>query len=515
MPFAIQRPGQFGDDSAHPSHWGRLSLLRCMPPVRALVRLLIRIAPSVALVFAATYGLLLLAPLNPMTAGFTYLVAILLIATKGGYVESSVASVIAMLCLNFYFLPPVGTFTISDPQNWVALFAFLVTSLTASQLSARVKRRALESEQRRAEVERLYALSRSLLLIDPSQPVARQFAQQIAQVCDFPGVALYIRGSGELYLTGFDESVVGAMLRDSALRSVLLKDEERNLITVPIRLGGEPIGSLAIPAGAFSDAALQSLLNLLAIGLERANAQKAVNQAEVARQSEELKSTLLDAIAHEFKTPLTSIKAVTTDLLSGSQGDLPMQQHELLTIVDESADRLSKLVTEAIQLAKIEGGAFKLNLGVHFPRSLINAAIRQMKSVLEGRTIEVQAPDDLPPVEVDSGLIQIVLTHLLDNAHKYSAPDTPITIGARMSEGRIVFYVTDHGPGIPDADRQRIFEKFYRGSHERHLRGAGMGLAIVREILAAHCEDIVLASTPGQGTEFSFALPIAPEGTSE
>jgi two-component system sensor histidine kinase KdpD len=303
---------------------------------------------------------------------------------------------------------------------------------------------------------------------------------------------------------------VDSKLRDAALRSAVLKEEGTNLIVTPIRLGGEPIGSIALTGNALSDAALQSLLNLVAIGLERASSQKAVTQAEVARQSEELKSTLLDAIAHEFKTPLTSIKAVTTDLLSGSPNALPAHQHELISIVDESTDRLSKLVTDAIQLARIEGGTFRLNLGVHFPRSLVNAALRQMRSMLDERKVDVIVPDDLPPVRVDSELIQVVLTHLLDNALKYSPPDDPITIGARLGEGRVIMYLADKGQGISEPEQAQVFEKFYRGKNERHLQGTGMGLAIAREILRAHGEDIALTSTPGQGSEFSFGLPIAP-----
>ena len=292
----------------------------------------------------------------------------------------------------------------------------------------------------------------------------------------------------------------------------MLKDEKTNLIITPVRLGGEPIGSLAFSGAAFSDAALQSLLNLVAIAIERANSQKAVTQAEVARQSEELKSTLLDAIAHEFKTPLTSIKAVTTDLLSGTTCALPPHQHELISIVDESTDRLSKLVTDAIQLARIEGGTFRLNLGVHFPSSLVNAALRQMKSVIDERKIEIVVPDDLPPVCVDAELIQVVLTHLLDNALKYSPRSNPITIGARLGEGKVIVYLADQGHGITEEEQAQIFEKFYRGKNERHLQGTGMGLAIAREILRAHGEDIVLSSAPGRGSEFSFGLPIAPGG---
>lgn len=481
-------------------------------PLRKAAALLVRVVLSLALIAALTFLLKRQVAVNATTVGFLYLVAILLIATKAGLVESTIASIAAMLGFNYYFLPPVGTLTIADPQNWVALFAFLATSLTASQLSAGARRRAQEAEDRRAEVERLYSLSRALLLMDASQPIANQIVQRIAVSCDFPLVALYVRSSGDVYTAGVADFDVESQLRESAIRSAVLRDEELGLIVTPIRLGGEPIGSLAVCGGAFSDAALQSLLNLIAIGLERANSQQAVTQAEVARQSEELKSTLLDVIAHEFKTPLTSIKVVTTDLLSQSPGALQPHQQELIGIVDESADRLSKLVTDAIQLARIEGGTFRLNLGVHFTGSLVHAALRQMKSLIDERAIEVNVPDTLPPVRVDAGLIQVVLTHLLDNALKYAPTRSPIAIRAQLKDDRVIVSVRDQGPGIRGEEQTRIFDKFYRGKSESHLKGTGMGLAIAREIMRAHGEDIWLSSEPGQGSEFSFSMPLASGG---
>jgi two-component system sensor histidine kinase KdpD len=311
-----------------------------------------------------------------------------------------------------------------------------------------------------------------------------------------------------------DIDAIETKLHESAIQSSVLREGDEILIT-PIRLGGDPIGSLALTHAFLSDAALQSLLNLVAVGLEKARAQDEVNRAQVARQSEELKSTLLDAIAHEFKTPLTSIKAVTTDLLSNPEEALSRQQRGLVAIADEGADRLDRLVTEAIQLARIEGGKFQLNRGIHFPSSLLSAALRKTKSLTDGRDIRLQVADDLPLVFVDAELIVLMIAHLIDNAVKYSGPDSPIMIRADAGEKAVIIHVTDRGPGISEDEQARIFDKFYRSSKAQQLKGTGMGLAIAREIMRAHGEEIWVNSSPGKGSEFSFSLPVAPVGDAE
>jgi len=482
--------------------------------IRQAIRLSGRIIAALGLVAALTLFFSRVAPVNETTAGFVYLVAILVIATAGGLIESTLASVAAMLCFNYFFLPPIGTFTIADPRNWVALFAFLATSLISSQLSASAKRRTRDAIDRQNEIERLYSLSRALLLTDTERPIAKQIVQQIAQAFEFPAVALYERSSGEVYRGGFDDMPeIDRELKETVVRSEIVRDESKGLIITPIRLGGQPIGSLAIRGAALSDAALQSLLNLVAIWLERAFAGEAVNRAEVARRSEELKSTLLDAIAHEFKTPLTSIKAVTTDLLSETASELAEHQRELISIADEGADRLATLVTEAIQLARIEGGSFQLNRGVHLPSSLIFGALKQMKSLTDGRAIKASVADDLPPLWVDAELVRMVIAHLIDNALKYSPSAAPIVIGAREDKNnKVVIYISDQGSGIAEEEKTLIFDKFYRGTKDTHLRGTGMGLAIAREIIHAHGEEIWVTSKLGQGSEFSFSLPIAARG---
>ena len=486
-----------------PLPWPRLG--------RALLAVL-RVALALILIAALTFVCVRLIPVNATTAGFGYLVVILVIATAWGLLEATIASIVAMLCFNYFFFPPIGTFTVADPQNWVALFAFLATSITASQLSARAKRRTREAVERQREMERLYAVSRAILLTEAKQSAAKQIAHQIAHAFGFPAVALYDRNSDEIHRAGPEDLPdVDDKLRATAIEGTLFRDPTSQLTIDSIRLGGDPIGSIAFRGAPLSDTALQALSNLVAIGLEKARSQEAANRAEAARQSQELKSTLLDAIAHEFKTPLTSIKAATTSLLSDSLSE-SAERGELLRVVEEEADRLTRLVTEALQTARIEAGKLQLNRELHSAGSLMATALGHVRALMEGRNVQVETAENLPPLFVDADLIQLAIRQLIGNALKYSLPTVPVTIAARATERGVAITVSDRGPGIPEDEQARIFEKFYRGSGDRHqLTGTGLGLAIAREVIRAHGGDVSVRSVPGQGSEFSISLPAAPE----
>jgi len=474
------------------------------------MQLAIRTALVAGIVAVITWICFRVVAVNATTAALAYLVAILFIAARWGLVESITASVVAVLCFNFYFLPPIGTFTIADPQNWVALFAFLATSITASRFSMQAKKRAQEALDSQREMERLYALSRSILLIGPAQPVPKQLATQIAQSFSASAVALYDGGSGNIYRSGPEDFPDPAdQLRQAAFQGTLFRDEAAHTLVTSIRLGGEPIGSLGIRGVELSDPVLQGLGNLVAIGLERARAQEASSKAEAARQSDELKSTLLDALAHEFKTPLTSIKAASTAMLSSSALG-PEQQRELISVVDEEADRLSVLVTEAIQMARIEAGRVHLERENYPVRDLIESVLNKLRPMLQERSIDVRLAPDLPPVWADRELIEVALRQLIDNALKYSPPGSPVLVGAEFSDGRLIVSVADHGPGIPEDEQSRIFEKFYRAEASRHqIPGAGLGLVIAREIIQVHGGEIWVESKVGEGSIFRFSLPTA------
>ena len=258
----------------------------------------VRLAAVLGTIGAITFLCFRLVPVNATTAGFTYLIAILLIATAWGLLEAMLASVTAVLCFNYFFFPPIGTFTIAEPRNWVALLAFLVTSIIASQLAARAKRQAHEAMERREETERLYALSRAILLTEAGRGAPKEYAKEIAQIFDLSSVALYERDTGATCRAGPTDlpDVKEEKLREAATLGTLFRDELSATTVTPIHLGGQPIASLAIIGHLLSDSALQAISNLVAIGLEKVRGQEAASQAEAARRSEELKSTLLDAI---------------------------------------------------------------------------------------------------------------------------------------------------------------------------------------------------------------------------
>src|SRR5664279_4983111 len=304
----------------------------------------LRLLLSLGGVAVVTYTAHHLIPVNATTVGFAYLVLVLLIASTWGFVESALASIAATVAFNFFFLPPVGKLTIADPQNWIVLFSFLTTSLIASRLSAEAKRRALDAVARQQDVERLYTFSRAILLIDNSEPFPRQLVRILADTFQVSAVVLYERRTEEFYRAGpSDFNGLDDQLRDAALQGTSFSDAQHNRVITAVRLGSEPIAGLALQGSPMPDSVLQGIANLVAIGLERARAQDLASQIEAARQSEKLRTTLLDAMAHEFKTPLTSVMAATISLRSNPDQP-PKSRAELVKIADEEVRHLKELI---------------------------------------------------------------------------------------------------------------------------------------------------------------------------
>jgi two-component system sensor histidine kinase KdpD len=277
---------------------------------------------------------------------------------------------------------------------------------------------------------------------------------------------------------------------------------------IAIQLGGAPIGSVAVSDVGLSDTVLQSMANLVAIGLERARAVEATARAEAARESSELRATVLDALAHEFKTPLTAMKAASSDLRVGDSSSA--RDRELAAIIDEELDSLSSLVTDAVHMLRIDAGDVTVHPG-HYPVApLISSTLKRFERHLDGHEVITRVPDTLA-VDADRDLLALALRQLLDNAVKYSPATSTIEVSAR-GNGVSEIAVRNSGSEIPERERARIFERFYRGAQARQVPGTGMGLAIVQQIARAHGGSLRVESSATDGTTFTLSLPAAAGG---
>jgi two-component system sensor histidine kinase KdpD len=358
---------------------------------------------------------------NSTTVGLVLLLDVLCIATRWGSLPALVTSLIAVLCFNYFFLPPFGTFNISSADNWVALAAFLITALIAGQLSASAKNRAEEAEAGKTQIENLYS-----------------------------------------------------QLRDA---------------------------------------------------FERAS------QAEALRQSERLKSALLDAVTHDLRTPLTSIKASITTLLDDQRGETNEEQTfnidpdaklEMMEVIDQETDRLTRFISGLIELARIEAGQLQLRRRWGAVEEILSDALSRAEPITRDHRIELNIEKDLPVVRVDERAVSEVVYTLIDNAAKYSPNGSRIIISAnQLQHDQIRMEVENEGETIPTALRERVFERFFRATRDGDISthqpsGTGMGLAIAKGLVEAHGGKIWIESgTNGTGTKVAFTLPIGDEEPTE
>jgi K+-sensing histidine kinase KdpD len=348
--------------------------------------------------------------INPTTVALVFVLIVLFVATAWGSRPAVLASLFGVVCFNFFFLPPFGTFTIKDPDNWIAFFAFLITAVTAGQLSARARRRAKEAEAAKREIERLYY-----------------------------------------------------ELQDTFERSA---------------------------------------------------------QAKALKQSERLKSALLDAVTHDLRTPLTSIKASVTTLLEELRPETDAVRlnnegrKEMLEVINEESDRLDHFIEGLTKMARIEAGEMNLRRNWSSINEIITAALKRAEPRTRGHRIEVSIKDELPAIRVDEHAVAEVVYTLVDNAAKYSPDGTTIRVSADTDDDESVqLSVKDQGPGIPAEIQERVFDKFFRAmrdgdAHGHKPVGTGMGLAIAKGIVEAHGGRIWIENgSETSGATFVVGLP--------
>ena len=447
--------------------------------------------------------------LNPTTVALTFLLAVLVVSAFWGLRFSIFLAILATLAFNYYFLPPYRTFTVADPQNWIALVAFLVTALIASQLSEKARRQTLASTQRRKEIERLYGFSQQLLTTENLPELLNVLPRFVVEGFDVGAAALFVPGREDIYRSDPNTKEIDAdRLRSVAARGEPSIDADHGISFAPLRLGMKSAGAIGISGATLSRETLEALGTLIAIAIERTGAVEKLSKAEASRESEKLRSAILDSVTHEFRTPLTSIKASVTTMLADANLDLS-QRHELLTIIDEEADQLNHLIGEAAEMAQLDANQVELHREPHGVSEAIERALEEVKQRLTDHPVEVRVPGNLPLLSIDLDRVASVLVQLLENAAKYSPAASPICITAESNDGKVTVSVADRGPGIDDFEQALIFDKFYRGKNERYrVQGTGLGLAIAKAVVEAHGGTIGVTSQLGHGSVFYFSVPV-------
>ena len=380
--------------------------------------------------------------------------------------------------------------------------------MIASRLSTTAKTRALEAIERRRDLERLYAFSRAMLLIDKGAPFAKQLVEKLVEIFSLEAAMLYERLTGEFYCIG----VAAPEGFEDDLRLAALSDRPPTkgrapYVIVGVRSGSEPVASMALHGATMPDSVLQGIANLVAIGLERARAQDLAQEVEAGRQSEQLRTTLIDAMAHEFKTPLTLIKAATTSLLANPNVPAESRQ-EQLTIADEEAEHLRELIDDAIEMARLDTARIELNPEMGNLNDTLEDVVASMRTEIDEHPVRILCQSTVPATAFDKRLMKLAIRQLLDNALKYTSAETAVEMGAQVKDGVLSVEVTDYGKGIPAEEQLRIFDRFYRSpSVKGQIPGSGLGLSIAHGIVRAHNGELTVSSRPGR-TTFRITLTV-------
>jgi two-component system, OmpR family, sensor histidine kinase KdpD len=454
-----------------------------------------------------------------------YLLGVVAVAARSDRGPTVLASVLSVATFDFFFVPPFFSFAVSDTQYLLTFAIMLVVALVISGLTVRIRSQADSARDRERRTSALYAMSRELA---STRGVADLLAIAIRHIVDvFPTEVsvLLPDGAGRLFPTSPPGATLGSEAAEQAVAQWVFAHRElaglgtstlpgAAALYVPLIGSRGAVGVLGVKPSephAFDSPEqlhlLETFANQTALAIERAALADEAQASQVRMETERLRNSLLSSVSHDLRTPLATITgAATTILESGTRLD-QRTQHELLESVRDEADRLNRLVQNLLEMTRLESGALELRREWHSLEEVIGAALGRLAKSLGTRRITVSIPPDLPLVAIDDVLIEQVFVNLLENAIKYTPPDSAIRIIVTATDRSVTAEVADHGPGLPKGQEARVFEKFYRAASDSR-RGAGLGLAICRGVVLAHGGRIWAHNLPEGGVAFLFTLPL-------
>ncbi len=443
-------------------------------------------AALVAVATLAIYPLKAIAP--TVSLSVVYLPAVLVIAAYWGLALGLLTSLACAAAFNFFHLPPVGQFTIADPRNWVALAAFVLVAVVVSAMAELARGRAVEAARRRQEADLAAALARELLAGERTEAALRTTARRVAEALGLPSAAIEL-GAGESPAAG-----------------------ERQLALALSEPSGERLGTLHVPRDTPAETlerlraqVAPALAALIAVALRRDAAVAEAVETAALRRSNELGTALLRAVSHDLRTPLTAI--VTAGHALGSSSLSDEEREQLSGAVVEEGQRLAVLIDKLFDLSRLQAGRLEPQRETVSIEEVLLAAQEGLPGA-DGR-IQLTVDPQTPALMADAAQLERAFANLIENALRYAAGQ-PVRVSARLVGGRVVVRVSDHGPGIPEREQQRVFEPFYRGASTRRVPGSGLGLAIARGFAEANGGTIAVESLPGQGTSLVVSFPAAP-----
>lgn len=477
---------------------------------KSLVGVVVGVAATIAL---TALLLPLRANVNVSTVTLIFIIPVIVGVVFGGLATGLVTVTVSALLLDFYFIPPYGTLSIGSTQNWTGLAVYLVVVVIVSRVVANLKTARTEAHQGVENMRRVYELSEHLVQDQSVDDLLQTIVRAVQGVFGIDGVSLFVLEEGHLKVA----ASVGEYLSEAELARLdppsgsgvnlsTARATSTNLRTISLSAAGRPIGLLVLKGARISDmdqAVLITFANDAAIALERAQLREQAVRSELLEEVDRLRHALMGAVSHDLRTPLATIKVASSTLVNRASLLSAEDAHELHDLIELEADRLTRLVTNLLDMTRIEAGVLKVDRSPTTVPDLVREALSVLGSSLKGDRVALDIESELPLVDIDNLLMVQVLVNLLDNAVRHSPKDSPITVRARADGDHVNVSVSDHGSGVAVEDRATIFDRFVKFDTGGR---AGLGLTIAKTFVEAHGETIWYEEADGGGASFVFSL---------
>jgi two-component system, OmpR family, sensor histidine kinase KdpD len=443
-----------------------------------------------------------------------YLMVIVAQSLWVGFASAAIVSVGAVACLDFFFIPPVLEWQISDPKDTVALLTYLVTSLVITRLASRARTAARSAERRRRDFALLYDAASRLLSLESEITAGPESLHIFCELFGLRAACLFDSTSNKMHIKGESFHDLASKTQEACMLRKHYHDAERDLHIRFLLTGTQITGAIGFEGNIDNDSVVPALAVLATTALERGRAFRAASNAAADAQAEMLRSAIVDAFAHEFKTPLAIILAASgalreTGLASQTNGP-EFEQMEMIDIIENKTVHLSQLTTRLLRMARLDSNDVKPQMEPASISALLRPLVDQCQSHF-GRRISITAPSQDVEIMADPELLSLAMNQLLDNACKYSEPDSTVVVDLASANGFAEVCVSNEGRSIRPEEQDRIFERFFRGSETEHVTaGAGLGLFVARKIVRAHGGRLELNPNrkTGTATTFQIQLPV-------